>query len=147
MAIKGTKTRLEVEANLENLSVISSVVSEAMKRINIDAAIIRSVLLAVDEACTNIVFYAYPERKGFIRLACWLNHGDFVVRIEDTGTPFDPCSVSPPELDVGLEERKVGGLGIHFMRRFMDKISYRRDVKTGNQLTMRKHVGTSPQSS
>ncbi len=146
MTIKGNKIKLKVEANLENLSRISSVVSDAMKQANIDAAIIRSVLLAVDEACTNVVLYAYPERKGFIRLACWLNHGDFVIRIEDRGKPFNPCSVPPPELGVSLEERKVGGLGIHFMRRFMDEISYRRDPRTGNQLTMRKHVGTRPQS-
>ena len=103
---------------------------------------IDNIELAVDEACTNIALYAYPERKGYIRLTCWLNHDDFVISIEDKGKPFNPCSVPPPELDAKLDDRKVGGLGIYFMRKFMDEISYKYDPKTGNQLTMRKHIGT-----
>jgi len=138
--MKGDKFKLKVEANLENLSVISSVISEAMEQAQIDAAIIPKVLLAVDEACTNIVLYAYPERKGYIRLACWLNHDDFVISIEDKGKPFNPCSVPPPKVDVNLDDRTVGGLGIYFMRKFMDEISYKYDPGTGNQLTMRKHL-------
>jgi len=140
--MKGDKFRIKIEANLKNLSVISSVVSEAMEQAHIDAAIIPKVLLAVDEACTNIILYAHPERKGYIRLACWLNHDDFVISIEDKGKPFNPCAVSPPKLDVSLEERSVGGLGIYFMRTFMDEISYKYDPTTGNQLTMKKHVGS-----
>jgi serine/threonine-protein kinase RsbW len=112
-----------------------------MKQANIEAAIIPRVLLAVDEACTNIALYAYPERKGYIWLACWLNHGYFVISIEDKGKPFNPCSVPPPKLDVSLDDRKVGGLGIYFLRTFMDEISYKYNPKTGNQLIMRKHVG------
>lgn len=138
--MKGDKVKLKIEANLENLSVISSVISSAMKRAHVDAAIIPKVLLAVDEACTNIVLYAYPKRKGYIRLACWLNGDDFVVSIEDKGKPFNPCLVPPPELNVSLEDRRVGGLGIYFMRKFMDEISYEYDPKTGNQLVMRKHL-------
>lgn len=137
----GNKFTLKVEANLKNLSVISSAISEAMKQANIEAAIIPRVLLAVDEACTNIALYAYPERKGYIWLACWLNHGYFVISIEDKGKPFNPCSVPPPKLDVSLDDRKVGGLGIYFLRTFMDEISYKYNPKTGNQLIMRKHVG------
>ena len=142
MTIKGNKCKLKVEANLESLSVISSLISEAMKQANIDAAITPKVLLAVDEACTNIALYAYPARKGHIRIACWLDHSDFVISIEDKGKPFNPCSVPPPDVDVNLEDRRVGGLGIYFMRKFMDEISYKYDPRIGNQLTMRKHVGT-----
>ena len=147
MTIKGNKFKLKVEAALENLSVISSAVSEVMKQAKIDAAIIFGVILSVDEACTNIVLYAYPEQKGYIRLTCWLEHDDFVISIGDEGKPFDPCSVPPPELDVDLDDRRVGGLGIYFMRKFMDEISYKYDPKTGNQLTMRKHVGTNSRGS
>ena len=140
MKTRGNKFKLKVEATLQNLSVISSLVSEAMKKAGMDAAIIARVLLAVDEACTNIVLYAYPKRKGYIRLACWLNGDDFVVSIEDKGRPFNPCLVPAPELDVALEDRRVGGLGIYFMRKFMDEISYEYDPRTGNQLLMRKRL-------
>ena len=138
--MKSDKVKLKIEASLENLSVISSVISAAMEQVHIDGAIIPKVLLAVDEACTNIVLYAYPKRKGYIRLACWLNGDDFVVSIEDKGRPFNPCLVPAPELDVTLEDRRVGGLGIYFMRKFMDEISYEYDPRTGNQLVMRKRL-------
>lgn len=141
MTIEGHKFKLGVESSLGNLSVISSFVSEAMKQAKIDAAVIDKVLMAVDEACTNIMQYAYPEGKGFIRLACWLERDDFVISIEDEGMPFNPCSVPSPELDANLDNRKVGGLGIYFMRKFMDEISYKYHPKTGNQLTMRRRIG------
>ena len=67
MTIRGDKLAIRVEADLANLSAISSLVSGAMEQAKIDAAIIRKVLLAVDEACTNITLYAYPGAKGFIR--------------------------------------------------------------------------------
>ncbi len=140
MPIRGNKFTIRVEASLEKLSAISNLVSGAMRQAKIDTAIIRKVLLAVDEACTNITLYAYPEGKGFIRIACWVDHGDFVISIEDEGKPFNPCSVPAPQLDVDLDDRKVGGLGIHLMRKSMDEISYRYDPGTGNQLTMRKHI-------
>jgi serine/threonine-protein kinase RsbW len=140
MTIRGDKLAIRVEADLANLSAISSQVSEAMRQATIDAAIIRKVLLAIDEACTNIALYAYPGVKGFIRITCWLDHDDLMICIEDQGRPFNPCSVPGPEVDVSLDERKVGGLGVHFMRESMDEISYKYDPEKGNQLTMRKHI-------
>ena len=142
MTMNANKFVLEVGASLENLSVISTAISEAMREAGMDAAVIPRIILAIDEACTNIALYAYPKRKGYIRLAFWLDHGDFVISIEDQGQPFNPCSVPPPRFDVSLNERRVGGLGIHLMRQLMDEISYTYDPMTGNQLTMRKHVGT-----
>lgn len=141
MTRKGDRFKLKIEANVENLERISGFVSEVMREAKVDAGAIPKVLLAVDEACTNIALYAYPERKGYIRLACWLDQDDFVISIEDKGKSFNPCSVPPPNLDVNLDDRRVGGLGIHFMRTFMDEISYSYDPKAGNKLTMRKHVG------
>ncbi len=140
MTISGENWAIKVEADLANLSAISSLVSGAMTQANIDAAIARKVLLAVDEACTNIALYAYPAVKGVIHIACWLDDDDFVICIEDQGRPFNPCSVPAPELDVSLDDRKVGGLGVHFMRKFMDEITYKYDPDKGNQLTMRKHI-------
>ncbi len=139
--MKSDTFTVEIEATLENLSAINSIVSEAMERGHIDSDTAAKVLMAVDEACTNIILYAYPQRKGLIRLSCRLNHEDFIVSIEDKGIPFNPCAVPPPDIHVDLDHRGVGGLGVHFMRTFMDEISYRYDPEAGNLLTMRKHVG------
>jgi anti-sigma regulatory factor (Ser/Thr protein kinase) len=46
----------------------------------------------------------------------------------DDGIPFNPLGVETPDTDLPLEEREIGGLGIHLVRRMMDKVSYRRRI-------------------
>ena len=96
------------------------------------------VQTAVDEACTNIINYAYSEEGGIITIICEIQDNDLVVSIWDRGKPFDPFSVPPPDLEADLDERKIGGLGIYLMKKFMDDISYSFDAEKGNTLVMRK---------
>ena len=65
---------------------------------------------------------------------------DFIVTIRDRGKPFDPSSVPPPDLEADLDKRRVGGLGIYFMRKLMDEVNYTTDADKGNELTMRKRL-------
>jgi serine/threonine-protein kinase RsbW len=97
------------------------------------------VQTAVDEACTNIINYAYAGKGGMITITCELHDSDFVVTISDNGKQFDPIKVPPPDLESGLNERKIGGLGIYFMKKLMDDVSYSFD-KNGNTLVMRKRI-------
>ncbi len=145
MVKEGSKLKLELDAKLENLSVISSFICEAMRQAGVDSAAIPRIQLAVDEACTNVALYAYPpEQPGIIRVSCGREGDDFVVTIEDAGKPFNPCEVPAPKLDPELDERAIGGLGIYLMRKVMDNLSYSYNTRTGNRLTMRKHVGAVP---
>jgi anti-sigma regulatory factor (Ser/Thr protein kinase) len=73
---------------------------------------IAQVQLAVDEACSNVILYAYSGQKGIIKLALELVGDDFIVTIIDRGKPFDPTAVPPPDLEADLNERKIGGLGM-----------------------------------
>jgi serine/threonine-protein kinase RsbW len=99
------------------------------------------VQMAVDEACTNIIKYGYAREKGTIEISCLRWDEDVVVVIKDTGTPFDPTSVQPPDLDAGLEERKIGGLGVYFMKTLMDEVKYEyKDGKNVLRLVVIKGV-------
>ena len=138
--MKGKRFELEVDSKLESLSIISDFISEVMGRAGSEARSIFEVQMAVDEACTNIIQYAYPEQKGIIILVCELVDDDFIVTIRDKGKPFDPSCVPPPDLEADLDKREVGGLGIHFMRKMMDEVSYNFDAEGGNELTMRKKL-------
>lgn len=138
--MKGKRFELEVDSELESLSIISDFIREVMERAGSEARNIFEVQMAVDEACTNIIQYAYPEQKGIITLVCELVDDEFVVTIRDKGEPFNPCSVPPPDLEADLDKREVGGLGIHFMRKMMDEVSYNLDAEKGNELTMRKKL-------
>lgn len=108
-----------------------------MRQLDIETGVFE-VQTAVDEACTNIMKYAYPEKGGVITVTCEMQGNDFVVTIKDKGKPFDPSSVPPPDLEADLDKRKIGGLGIHLMRKLMDDVSYSFDAEKGNRLVMRK---------
>jgi serine/threonine-protein kinase RsbW len=138
--MKGKRFELEVDSKLESLSIISDFITKVTERAGLEARNIFEVQMAVDEACTNIIQYAYPEQKGMITLVCELVNDDFIVTIRDKGKPFDPSCVPAPDLEADLDKRKVGGLGIYFMRKMMDEVSYNLDAEKGNELTMRKKL-------
>jgi len=117
--------------------VIADFISRSMSQLGIEAGVFE-VQTAVDEACTNIIEYAYSAEGGIITITCEMQDDDFVVTIRDKGKPFDPSSVPPPDLEADLDKRKIGGLGIYLMRKLMDDVSYSFDAEKGNTLLMRK---------
>jgi serine/threonine-protein kinase RsbW len=137
---------LKIDAKLENLWVIANFVATTMKRLGIKEGIFEAQL-AVDEACTNIVKYAYSGRGGIINVTCELKDENFIVTIRDKGKSFDPASIPLPDLESDLDKRKVGGLGIYIMRQLMDDIHYSFDAEKGNVLVMRKQLTSKKQDS
>lgn len=135
--MKRNQFELTIASRLENLSVIADFLATSMTQLDIRKGIYE-VQLAVDEACTNIIHHAYSSERGTITISCELQDKDLVITIRDSGSPFDPSAVPPPDLRTNLEERRVGGLGIHLMRNIMDEVSYDFDSEKGNTLIMRK---------
>jgi serine/threonine-protein kinase RsbW len=126
---------LEIESKLENLAVIGEFITDSMCGLGLADRKIFGVQMAVDEACTNIINYGYTVDVGMINISCWRSGEDVIVVIKDRGKPFDPMSVPPPDLDASLEERKIGGLGVYFMKTLVDEVKY--EFKDGkNVLTM-----------
>ena len=85
---------------------------------------ILEVQMAVDEACTNVIKYAYSTTGGAIAVTCEWQSNDFVVTISDKGKSFDPNSIPPPYLKSDLGSRKIGGLGIYLMKKLMDEVRF-----------------------
>jgi serine/threonine-protein kinase RsbW len=135
------KYQIELESTLDSLPVISDFIEETLTRFYVDPGNIYRVQLVVDEACTNVINYAYTEGAGLMKLTLELKGEDLIVTVEDKGKPFDPTTIPPPNLNADLEDRKIGGLGIHFMRTMMDSVNYQYDPREGNQLIMRKKLG------
>ena len=138
--MKGNCFAIEVESKLENIPVISNFIADTLDGFAVGPAIIFKVQLAVDEACTNIIKHAYSGQIGIITLTCELLDDNLVITIRDKGKPFNPCSVPPPDLEADLEQRTIGGLGIYFMQKMMDDVSYEFSPEEGNKLTMRKRL-------
>ena len=88
--------------------------------------------LALEEILVNICNHAYTgldvagDRRGFA-VEVRSSPGRVVVEIVDSGRAFDPTSLVSPDTAAGLEERPIGGLGIHLVRTMVDGMEYRRE--------------------
>ncbi len=126
------------EADLAQLERIGEFMVTVLREFGLEEQKIFHLQLAVDEACANIIKYGYAaEMAGAkkIMICCSRCDGAIAVEIRDKGKPFDPRTVAPPDLEASLEEREIGGLGIYFMTKLTDAISYA--YKDGqNVLTM-----------
>ena len=85
--------------------------------------IIGQFALASDELVTNTITYGGPDLR--IEVAVQLQDGRLSMTIEDNGRPFDPFSAPPPDLTTALEDRAIGGLGVHIVASLMDRVGYR----------------------
>ena len=87
------------------------------------------LMLAIEEAATNVVSYAFAEMPPPHRIQIRIDIDDnrCIVEVVDNGRPFDPSAAPPPDLTGPLEERDPGGLGIHLIRNMADRIEYRRE--------------------
>jgi serine/threonine-protein kinase RsbW len=99
--------------------------------------------LACDEACTNIIEHAYGgDNVGDICITWQIDTQTFTITMSDDGRPFDPDEVPPPQIPGDpdeLNDLKIGGLGIYFMRNLMDEVRFSRDERQGNTLVMVKN--------
>jgi anti-sigma regulatory factor (Ser/Thr protein kinase) len=106
--------------------------------------------LCLDEIFTNIVSYGYTDQLPHeILLELRATPGAVAAVIRDDARPFDPLTEAPaPDLDAPIEERAIGGLGVHFVKTLMTRVTYRREG-AWNVLEMaraRSGPGPAPQS-
>lgn len=108
---------------------------------NLPRGIINDLNVALDEILNNVVSYAYDDaRKHWIGICLMFNGTAVTAVVRDDGAPFDPLEVPPPPLDRDLKHRRVGGIGIHFVRNLMDECRYSRQNGC-NVLTITRRVG------
>ena len=101
---------------------------------------VMQINLAIEEAVVNVMQYAYPaDAKGTVEVEAQHDGPYLKFVITDSGQPFDPTARAEADTSLPVEEREVGGLGIHLMRRLMDSIDYQR-LDGKNVLTLRKRI-------
>lgn len=139
---------LTVTSELDKLAAIASFISKTAADMGMDDDAIFALQLAVDEACTNVMDYAYQGKGGQpVTVECCEEGGSCIVTIRDQGKPFDPTRIKSPDVRSPLGKRSVGGLGIYLMRKLMDDVLFRFDAKRGNELILTKSIKTLPTES
>jgi serine/threonine-protein kinase RsbW len=126
--------------DVSELGRVLSVVSDLGARNSIPPATEYDLNLALDEVVTNVIKHAYPAGgEHQFTLQIDLSPEEFVARVEDDGRPFNPTEHPAPHLDVPLEERKEGGLGIFLVRQIVTSFEYQR-LDGKNIVTLRKKL-------
>jgi serine/threonine-protein kinase RsbW len=132
------KSSLRMAAELDNLAEIRHFVQKTATTFGVDPDIISNVLLAVDEAVTNVLVHGYQGQTGMIEIELRRRGDSLVVCLRDQAIPFDPTTVPPPDLTLPLEQRPFGGMGIYLMRQLTDEMTHRITRQGGNELTLVK---------
>ena len=119
---------LEVNAVPEKLKEVFDFVTSEMQKRTDNKKLIRQIKLCVEEIFLNITSYAYHPETGNARIAIRVEGDPVPIRVFltfiDHGQPFDPLAEEEPDIDSGLDERRVGGLGIFLVKNTADGISY-----------------------
>lgn len=141
---KLNKSELIVKSRTENLSLIRDFVSSKASDAGLAKDEIENVMLAVDEACTNIIKHAYnsfPDGEIVIKLE--YNSDKLLVTIIDHGSTFDPEGISDPDLQKYYRNGRVGGLGMYLMKTLMDDVKYITVPGKYNQVLLSKRINVS----
>ena len=120
---------------MEHLETLVEFVSNCVKEEGFTDKRVKEIELATEEALVNIFNYAYPEGAGEVEVSCIQEHGaGLIIEISDNGAPFDPLSLSDPDISADIADREIGGLGVFFIRQMVNEVQYHRD-KGRNILT------------
>jgi len=138
---KNKAGELRVKSKTENLSEIRDFVSTNALAAGMPAATIDNMILAVDEACTNIIKHAYRlSPQGEIIIKIDYDEEKFTITIIDYGKSFEPERVPRPDLQKYYREHKVGGLGMYLMKSLMDDVEYISIPGEYNQVLLSKKI-------
>ena len=95
------------------------------------------IRLSLDEILSNVVRHGYEDESDHVInvIVSWDGH-EVTIEVHDDGKPFNPLEAPEADTDQSLEDRAIGGLGIHLVRTMMDELDYRREIDT-NVLILR----------
>ncbi len=132
---------LTVETKPEELSRIAEAVEDLGSRMDWPPAVVFRVNLVLEEVSINIMNYAYDDGLHEFEITFTAEPDALTIEVVDDGRPFDPLSDAlQPDVDAAIEDRSIGGLGIHLVKTMVDELSYRRE-RGKNRLTLVSRIG------
>lgn len=133
--------QISVKSSTDNLSMIRDFTRNAAQESGFSSEVIEKIILAVDEACTNIIKHAYKySPDGNIQISIKFADNRFEISITDEGLHFNPNSIPDPDIKEYYKQKKVGGLGMFLMKKLMDDVKYSTSTGNKNQVVLVKYL-------
>lgn len=132
---------LTIEATIDNINEVTDFVNAKLEALDCSMKIQMQIDVAIDELFSNIARYAYNPETGPATVIVDVENDPLAVVITfiDKGKPFDPLSQKDPDITLGADDRKIGGLGVFLVKKTMDDVNY--EYKEGkNILTIKKKI-------
>ena len=132
--------RMSVGARAGEVEKVNAVFARFAETYALPDGVRRSVNVALDELLANELSHGMTGREaGLVSVEVELDKDRVTVTITDDGEPFDPFAQAAPDTTLSVDDRPIGGLGIHLVRELMDEVSYqRRDGQ--NVVVLVKHL-------
>jgi serine/threonine-protein kinase RsbW len=134
---------IKLKNRLVDLDIIKKAVSKMAGSIHCKKRKFLEIDLILEELFTNVVCHGFNDDKEHeIDLSLSCDDKSLMIRMEDDGKPFDVTAAEKPDIKCDLEKRCVGGLGIHFIKHFIDECKYYRK-KDKNIVVLTKSIENS----
>lgn len=123
----GAGFRLSIDGQSGEVARAAQAFADFAAEHDVPAEVRRSVLVVLDDLLANVVSHGLAGRDGgeaTVEVA--LGPDELVITLSDNAPPFDPFQRAAPDTALPVEERPIGGLGIHLVRHLVDEASYHR---------------------
>ena len=135
-----SERHLLIHNDIQQIPQLADFVETIAAEKHLDHSLTLSLNLALEEAVTNVIMYAYPEgTDGLVDIEAIICEHSLSFVVSDSGKAFDPTAQPDADISLSAENRQVGGLGIYLVRSIMDSVSYERSGGK-NILTMTKNI-------
>ena len=119
---------LNLEASLDVLGQIEEAVEAFGEKNGWPPDLVFHVHLVLDELASNVINHGYETSENTLQITIQSAPEAVTIKLVDQARPFDPLQDAPqPSIDASVEDRQVGGLGVHFVKQLMDEMTYKRE--------------------
>lgn len=136
--MKQIQKQLVLLNDIQEIEKLTLFLDEIGEELSLSPELKFNLCLALEEAVSNVIMYAYPGQSGCeIKLEVTSDAQMLMFVLTDSGMAFDPTQVPDANVNLSVEERPIGGLGIFLIRKIMDEVSYQR-INGQNRLELKK---------
>jgi anti-sigma regulatory factor (Ser/Thr protein kinase) len=134
--------RVSIGADRGGVATVNTAFGDFAETHALPDAVRRSMSVVLDELLANTLSYGMADHGGEVLVDFELHADRLVVTISDDGRPFDPLAQAAPDTTLPVEDRPIGGQGIHLVRKMVDDLSYHRHSDR-NIVVLTKRLGGS----
>ena len=129
---------VRIENDLSDIAKVDEMLDEFAEQFGIPPAIAVTFHVIFDDLLNNVISYGFNDgQRHFIDISLELAANSLIVSIADDGMPFNPLDEATPDTKLSIEDRQIGGLGIHLVIKLVDDVGYQ-STADKNILTLTK---------